>query len=221
MSSKLLERTYAAGCMRGLTPNEKVVLAYLWHRFNDNTQRCNPGQDTIANAVGMSRRNVSRSICGLVAKGIVERLPERHKHGDGYCYRPVFNGCQGDTPCESDKGCQFEAQGVSIQTQGVSIQTATGVKVTPNRIDRSKDRESDRGQAPAPSLSADDIASVIRGACYTLGEGIDPKLSEDYIRRNGHGAYSNLALEVLRDKRAKDKAGVFNQRLTEKTRGET
>lgn len=213
MSSKLLERTYAAGCMRGLAPNEKVVLAYLWHRFNDNTQQCNPGQDTIANAVGMSRRNVSRSICGLVAKGIVERLPERHKHGDGYCYRPVFSGCQGDTPRGSDKGCQFEAQGVSVQTQGVSIQTATGVKVTPNSIDRFKDSMCDRGQAPAPVLSADDIASIIRGAIYTLGEGVDTKLSEGYIRRHGHKAYSALAMKVATDRRTRDKVGVFNERL--------
>ena len=213
MSSKLLERTYAAGCMRGLAPNEKVVLAYLWHRFNDNTQRCNPGQDTIANAVSMSRRNVSRSICGLVAKGIVERLPERHKHGDGYCYRPVFNGCQGDTPRGSDKGCQFEAQGVSVQTQGVSIQTATGVKVTPNSIDRFKDSMCDRGQAPAPVLSADDVMPLIQQAADTLGGSVWINESKAYIRRHGRKAYSALAVKVAANRSIKDKAGVFNQRL--------
>jgi DNA-binding transcriptional MocR family regulator len=63
-----------------LSGSEKNVAAAIVDHFNRKTGRCDPGLDSIADLIGVSRRTVIRAVNALVAKGYLRKI----RHGGKY-----------------------------------------------------------------------------------------------------------------------------------------
>ncbi|MDO9695507.1 MAG: helix-turn-helix domain-containing protein [Candidatus Latescibacteria bacterium] len=72
-----------------LSNSDKRVAGTLLDHFNRKTDQCDPGQETVAELIGMSRRTVIRSVERLVRLGLFRKI----RHGGKFHrnkYEPVW-----------------------------------------------------------------------------------------------------------------------------------
>jgi len=85
---------FPANMVKGRSPNEQVVLAWIWRHVNADTGTCFPALNTLASECGCSKPTVIKAIKALVAAGLLVKN-ERTKAGscerDSNLYQVVID----------------------------------------------------------------------------------------------------------------------------------